>query len=212
MTYTSVSQLRSLFAGFGSISLVMLAAACGGGGGGDSTGIEAKVPSGTGQRTIQMVGTWEIRQSVVIDTNDPAAAAPLNGTPIVIGVQGVASIAGLSVARNDLETVLGFALDLYLNQQDGRKVLYGIASDRRAQGGILQEIGFAGGSVDDNTISVEQFTSTQTSSQQSPVFVRSRYSLVRIDAAAPPALPAKQVAEDAPTGDLRRSLQALFGR
>ena len=189
----------------------MLAAACGGGGGGDGTGIEAKVPAGTGQRTIQMVGTWEIRQSVVIDTNDPGAAAPLNGTPIVIGVQGIASIAGLSVARSDLETVLGFALDLYLNQQDGRKVLYGIASDRRAQGGILQEIGFAGGSVDDDTISVEQFTSTQTPSQQSPVFVRSRYSLARIDA-APPVLPAKQATEEATSGDLRRSLKALFGR
>lgn len=211
MTHTLALHSRLLFTGLCPVSIALLAAACGGGGGG-GTGIEAKVPTGSGQRTIQMVGTWEIRQAAVIDTNDPAAAAPLNGTQVVIGVQGVVSIAGLSVARGDLETVLGFPLDAYLNQQDGRTVLYGIASDRRAQGGILQEIGVAAGSVDDDTIAVEQFASTQTVSQQSPVFVRSRYSLVRIDVAAPPALPARQEADSAPVGELRSSLKALFGR
>lgn len=211
MTHTLVSRSRSVLVSLCPLCLGLLAAACGGGGGG-GTGIEAKVPAGSGQRTIQMVGTWEIRQAVVIDTNDPAAAAPLNGTQVVIGVQGVVSIAGLSVSRSDLETVLGFPLDAYLNQQDGRTVLYGIASDRRAQSGILQEIGLAAGSVDDDTIAVEQFASTQTASQQSPVFVRSRYSLVRIDVAAPPALPARQEAEGAPVGELRNSLKALFGR
>src|SRR5262245_46658219 len=90
------------------IACALLTACGGGGGGGNGTGILATVPSGSGQRTIQMVGTWEIRQSVVVDTNDPAAAPPLNGTQVVIGIDGVASIGGLSVARTDLEAFLGF--------------------------------------------------------------------------------------------------------
>lgn len=200
-------RLAALF----SLSLLT---ACGGGGGGGGTStpsVPAAVPSGTGQITIQMIGTWEIRSSVVVDTNDPAAQPPLNGTLLVIGAQGVASIGGLSVAQPDLEAVLGFPLDSYVNQVNGKTVLYGLASDRRAQGGIRQQIGVAAGSVDDATISVEQYTSLQSAAQASAVFVRSRYTLAKVaEALQLPAYEAESAR--ARTDSLRDALPPLFGR
>lgn len=205
MTRTHVPHLRS----FSAFALTALIAACSGGGGGGGNGVNARVPDGSGQLAIQMAGTWEIRQAQVIDTNDPNAAAPLNGTPIVLGVQSVQSIGGLSVARTDLETVLGFPLDLYVNQLDGKTILYGVGYDRRAQGGVRQQVGVAAGSLDDNTIAVEQFTSTQTASQQSEVFVRARYQLVRLGVS--PQQPADLRLGTEPTGELQ-ALRPLFGR
>lgn len=180
---------------------VSLATACGGGGGGNGLGIPVGVPGGSGQLPIQMAGTWEIRGSTVIDTNDPAAVAPLNGTPLVIGVQGVISLGGLSVSRADIEALLGFPLDLYVNQLDGRTLLYGLSFDRRAQGGERSQVGVAGGSVDDNTIAVEQYSSVQRVGQDE-VYIRSRYTLARVSASVQlPATIAAPASEGAGAGE-----------
>lgn len=206
MIHRFVSIVRSAL-----FTTLPLFAACSGGGGGSDSGVPARVPDGTGKVAIQMIGTWEIRSATVIDTNDPAAQPPLNGTRIVIGPQGVASIAGLSVVRTELEAVLGFPLDVYVNQVDGKTILYGLGYDRRAQGGLRQQVGLAAGSVDDNSIAVEQFTSTQTPSQANEVFVRSRYTLARLSAAI--VLPIDDAAQQHPgTADLAEILKPLFGR
>ncbi|MCU0862549.1 MAG: hypothetical protein MUC36_02045 [Planctomycetes bacterium] len=169
------SRSRGFFVSSFCLGLV----ACGGGGGGTPS-VPAQVPSGTGRTTIQMIGTWEIRAATVLESNDPAALPPLNGTRIVIGVDQVERINGFSVSRQDLEAVVGVPLRWYFNRADGRTVIYGASVDLSAQGGIVEEVGLAGGSVDENTISVEQFNSRRATPQASELFTRARFTLARI--------------------------------
>lgn len=204
-----MTHIRGWFVSFVSMAAGCLVTACGGGGGGGPQ-VPAVVPNGSGNVTIQMAGTWEIHNSTVVDTNDPTAAAPANGTPIVIGTQGLVSLGGLSVAQGDLEALLGFPLDVYVNQADGRKVLYAIGFDRRAQGGIRQQVGLAAGSVDDNTMAVEQFVSNQTATQQSEVYTRSRYTLTRVSSQL--TLPFRTAKAPGSVDSLEGALPPVFGR
>jgi hypothetical protein len=172
-------QFRSL--GYLSSLLGLGLAACGGGGGGGGTpSVPAQVPSGSGRTTIQMVGTWEIRAATVIESNDPQSLPPLNGTRIEIGFDGIERINGFSVARADLEAVVGFPLTWYFNQADGRTIIYGANFDRIAQGGTMEQVGLAGGSLNDNMIAVEQFNGRRLGAQEPEYFTRSRYTLVRV--------------------------------
>jgi hypothetical protein len=194
------------------LSIPFALVACGGGGD-DGPGVEARVPSGSGRVTIQMAGTWEVRDASVVDSNDPAPALPLNGTQVVIGPNSVLSIAGFSTAQPDLEAFLGFPLSFYFNQADGRTVVYAAHIDRVTQGGGREEVGVAGGSVDDNTISVEQWNSRRANSTSPELFTRSRYLLARVANSylqpdAVEAVPAEQALRN----QLDDALHGLFGR
>jgi hypothetical protein len=162
-----------------------------------------------------MVGTWEIRDAAIVETNSGSPSAPLNGTQIVIDPQGVVSVGGLSVARTDLETLLTFPLTLYVNQVNGRTVLYGIGYDRLAAGGVRERVGVAGGAIDDNTISIEAFNGIQSQPQDPEIYTRSRYTLVRVSTAI--LIPAKlgKITRDlAPEAarSARVALHAMFGK
>jgi hypothetical protein len=158
--------------------------------------VAARVPDGSGQVPIQMIGTWEIRAAVVIETNRTNPEPPLNGVQFVIGPDGVRTIGGFSTRRADLEAILGFPLEWYINEQDGRRLFYGANYDRRAQGQGRQILGLAGGSLDANTIVVEQFNSEQPNGG-AETFVRSRYQLARIgNAWLAPELPTPPTAQD----------------
>ena len=203
----SLVPFRSALASFTLIAL----AACGGGGGGGSTSpVSAVVPAGSGARSIQMIGTWEIRTVNVVESGGPSPLPPLSGTQIVIGGDGVVSIGGFSTKRADLETLLGTTLETYVNQQDGRTLFYGLTVDQRAAGFTREVVGVAGGSLDDATIAVEQFTSS-TNAAGVESFVRARYTLARI---APSILvPADAVAPAAgePVPTMRQLLDRQFG-
>ena len=99
----------------------------------------------------------------------------------------IQSIGGLSVAPSFLELILGSPLNFYVNLLDGRTLLYGVIVDNRANGGTREQVGLAGGTIDDNTISVEAYTSTQTATATDPVFTLTRYLLVRTSGAVPAA-------------------------
>ncbi len=197
-------------------ALATVAASCsgggghGGGGGAAADGIAAQVPAGTGLVAIEMAGTWEIRAAVVMDTNATDAQPPASGTQVSIGAAAVESIAALSVRRDDLEALLGAPLELYVNQLDGRTVFYAVTFDRRAHGGTREVVALAGGSVNADTIAVEQFTSTLPANGATAAFVRSRYNLVRVASSVQLGAPPQPGAEPLPA--LHRALPALFGR
>lgn len=197
--------------------LVLFAAACGGGGGGSGGGgatpfpVPATVPPGSGQLTIQMAGTWKIRDAVIVDTNSPSPATPANGTTIAFDGKGIVSIAGLSVARTDLEALLGTTLTFYFNEANGKTVLYGLGTDRFAVGGTRDQIGVAGGSLDDNTIAVESFTSTQQDAASPVIFVRARYFLARTDTAIAPATALTDSDQTPAAERLRAAIRAMVG-
>lgn len=204
----SFHSFRSALASF---TLVALAACGGGGGGGGETSpVSAVVPAGAGLRAIQMIGTWEIRNVTVVESGGASPLTPLNGTQVVITGDGVVSIGGFSTKQADLETLLGAPLDTYVNQQDGRRLFYGLTLDQRAVGFTREVVGLAGGSLDDATIAVEQFNSS-TNAVGVESFVRARYTLARIapsilipvDAVAPAA------GETKPT--MQQLLQQQFG-
>ena len=194
--------------------LLGVAALVGCSGGGSSAPpdpqVAAAVPNGTGQIAIQMAGTWEIRDAAVADSNLPTPLVPLNGTQVVLDGAKIVSIAGLSVARADLEAFLGTTLTLYVNQADGRKLFYGIATDRFATGGTRDKSALAGGSVNDASIAVEAFTSTQLDAASAELFTRSRYTLAKVGTAAPLGL-APEAASPEQRERLRAALRALFG-
>lgn len=158
--------------------------------------IPVRVPDGTAQNAIQMVGTWEMRNVQVIDTNSTNPTPPINGTPLVIGPEGIRTIGPISFRRVDLEAALGVTFDWYLNSADGRRLFYGISIDRLDEGLGRVVFGMAGGSVDANTMVVEQFNSIQANSSSAESFSRFRYQLVRISNAIvePEPLPAAEVA------------------
>lgn len=172
----------------------LVLAACGGGGGGGSGGpaVNAQVPAGSGQVAIQMAGTWEIRDSALVETNDPTPTLPLNGTRIVIGPQGIVSIGGFPTARADLETFLALPLDWYVNQVDSKTILYGLSYDRLSLAGAKEQVGLAGGSMNVDAMAVEQWNSRQNTSATTERFTRSRYTLARVATALelPPAVQA----------------------
>lgn len=177
----------------------LLLVACGGGGGGGGPSVNAQVPAGAGQITIPMPGTWEIRDVALVETNDPAPPLPVNGARVVIGSQGLLAIGPFSTVRSDLETFLTFPLDWYVNQIDGKTVLYGLSYDRLALGGAKEQVGLAGGSVNIDTIAVEQWNSRQENSAAPERFTRSRYTLARVAAALelPPVTTTPAAASDA---------------
>jgi hypothetical protein len=157
-----------------------------------------------------MTGTWEIRDAAIVATNSPSPIVPLNGTLIVLDGAKVVSIGGLSVARVDLETLLGGPLSLYVNQANGRTLLYGLGLDRLGQGGTRERTGVAGGSVDDATIAIEAYSSSQADAASPEVFVRSRYNLAKVAPAAP--VPAVLPANAAPmAAAMHDALRAVFG-
>jgi len=132
-----------------------------------------------------MAGTWEIQNAVVIDSNSTAPVPPLNGTAFVIEPGKVVSIGGLPVDPESLTLLLGAPLDSYVNQVDDRTLFYGLVVDRRAAGQTREEIAVAGGSIDENTISVEAFSSSQSPSASEAIYTVSRYQLVRSAPSAP---------------------------
>lgn len=201
---------RSFCSVLASFTLVALAACGGGGGGGETSPVSAVVPAGSGARSIQMIGTWEIRNVIVVESGGASPLTPLNGTQVVISGDGIVSIGGFSTKQVDLETLLGAPLDTYVNQQDGRRLFYGLTLDQRATGFTREVVGLAGGSIDDATIAVEQFNSS-TNATGVESFVRARYSLARIapsilipeDAVAP--------ADGVPKPTMEQLLQQRFG-
>jgi hypothetical protein len=191
--------------------LPALAACSGGGGGGGGAGpqIPAGVPAGSGAVAIQMVGTWQLGNVSVVETNSMLVPTP-DGTPFVIGPTALLSIGGLSVAQADLEVLLGVALDAYVNQLDGRTLLYGVLVDQRASGGVRDQVAVAAGSIDDNTIAVEGFISTQGVNDAEAQFVRWRGLLGRVSPAIfvpEPVLPDRDGDAAAP----RATLLEVFG-
>jgi hypothetical protein len=202
---------RSFCSVLASFTLVALAACGGGGGGGGATSpVSAVVPAGSGARAIQMIGTWEIRNVIVVESGGASPLTPLNGTQVVISGDGIVSIGGFSTKQADLETLLGAPLDTYVNQQDGRRLFYGLTLDQRATGFTREVVGLAGGSIDDATIAVEQFNSS-TNAAGVESFVRARYTLARI---APSILiPADAVApaDGEPKPTMEQLLQQRFG-
>lgn len=210
MTFRHSSRRLGWFAS--PLLLVLTGSACSGGGGGGAppSEVAATVPEGTGKLAIQMAGTWAIQGAAVVETNSPTPEAPVNGTLVVLDGSGIVSIAGLSVARADLEALLGTALTFYVNRADGRTVLYGIGTDRFAQGGPREVVGVAGGSFNDNSIAVESYTSRQPTAASPEIFVRSRYMLTRVDTAAPVGLAPRPGVEG--EDDLRAAIRAMFGR
>lgn len=165
-----------------SLLLVFALCACKGGGGGSDPGVAAKVPTGAGQTAIQMLGTWEIRDVTLIETNDLTTQLPVAGTRVVIDADGVASIGGFPTTRSLLEAFLGHPLDFYANRTDGRTVLYGLSYDRLALGGAREVVGLAGGSTTADAIAVEQYIEKQASSTVPTLFARFRYGLIRVTA------------------------------
>lgn len=201
---------RSFRSVLSSFTLAALAACGGGGGGGETSPVSAVVPAGSGARAIQMIGTWEIRNVTVLESGGPSPLTPLNGTQVVISGDGIVSIGGFSTKQADLETLLGAPLDTYVNQQDGRRLFYGLTLDQRAAGLAREVVGVAGGSLDDATIAVEQFNSS-TNAAGVESFVRARYTLARI---APSILiPADAVApaDGEPKPTMQQLLQQRFG-
>lgn len=160
-------------------SLFLISCSGGGGGGGDSP-VAAKVPVGAGQTAIAMIGTWEIRDVTLVETNDLTTQLPTAGTRVVLTTGGVASIGGFPTTRTDLEAFLGHPLDFYNNQLDGRTVLYGLSYDRLASGGSREIVGLAGGSTNADAIAVEQYTEKQANSTTPSLYARFRYTLVRV--------------------------------
>ncbi len=191
----------------------MFLVGCSGGGGpapAPAPDVGAVIPIDSGKVVIQMTGTWEIRNAVVVDTNSPNPVVPLNGTPIVLDGARIVSIGGLSVARADLEALLG-PLSLYVNQANGRTLLYGIGLDRFAQGLGRERVGVAGGSINDATITIEAYSSTQADAAAPEVFVRSRYTLAKIAQAAPSTSAVLDIGEVAQRDAVRAALRAAFG-
>lgn len=183
--------------------LLPLLPCCGGGGGGSPAPVSpvpANVPDGSGQQTIQMQGTWQLGGVNVVDGNTAALIPPTDGTAFVIGPAGLVSLGGLSVARADLEALLGLPLDAYVNELNGRTLFYGIVVDARAAGATREQGAIAGGSLDANTIAVEGFLSSQAANSADVSFVRWRGTLARVSAATlpPPPLDAAAGGEDRP--------------
>lgn len=207
MKTTSSRGLTSLM-----FSTMLLAGACSGGGGGGGGTPEmpstpsARVPEGTGIVPIQMTGLWEISDAVVIETNSPNPVPPLNGTVFQIGPDGIETIAGLSVEPDFLEVLLGAPLESYVNELDGRTLMYAVVVDRRATGGTREAVAVAGGAFDPDAISVEALSSSQSPTDSEPVYTLSRYSLVRLSSAAGLGL-----ADELPP-EAARTLQQVFAK
>lgn len=162
------------------LSILLCLGACSGGGGSSDPNIPASVPDGAGQTRIDMIGTWSIRDSVVIESNSSVATPPLNNTAFVIDAGRVVSFQGLSVAPGDLELLAGTTLTSYINQVDGARMFFSFSYDSRAIGGENFQLAVAGGAIDADTIEVEHYESIQRNGQATPLFTRSRYRLVRI--------------------------------
>ena len=147
--------------------------------------IPVTVPPGTGILAIDMAGMWGIEDAVVIETNAPVPNPPFNGTMFELEPTRIASIGGLSVAPGDLIAVIGSPLVSYVNLVEASTVYYGLVVDQRATGGLRIETALAGGAVDANTISVEAYNSTQSATDLTPRYTRSRYVLVRTSGTTP---------------------------
>jgi hypothetical protein len=196
------------------LPLVLLAAACSRSPGpAPDPGIAATVPAGTGVVSTDLTGTWEIRAGVVMETNLPNLAPPASGTIVVIAPGALASIGGLGVSRPELESVLGAPLDLYVNRVDGRTVIYGLTLDRRATGGTREEVALAGGTVNADTLAVEQYTSTLQPNAATAGYTLARYTLVRVATSlAPPSAAATAAPAEAPPSLLQALAPLLGGR
>jgi hypothetical protein len=181
------------------LALLALAAACSGSSRSapPDPQVGASVPTGAGGVAIAMVGTWEIRDAQIVETNNPTPTPPLNGTRVEIGPDAIVSIGGLSVTRANLELVLGATLETYVNQLNGKTLFYGLVVDQRATGGARQQVGVAGGAVSADAIAVEAFESVQGPGAASPIFTRSRYTLARVATTSPLWLEEPAVARDA---------------
>lgn len=189
------------------VSLTAIAACSGSGGGLSDPEIAASVPDGAGLLPINMTGSWEVRNSVVISSNSANPEPPANGTVFVLDSTQVVSIGGLPLDPDGLRLLLGAPLDSYVNQVSSRTLFYGLAVDRRAIGMTREEVAVAGGSLDADTMAVETYSSSQAPNTAEPVVTLSRYQLVRVAPASPsaPALPLKLLAE----GE-QRTVQSLL--
>ena len=148
-------------------------------------GLPVSVPDGAGLLAIDMVGTWTIAATEILDTNSPVPEPPVDGTVFQFETGRIATIGGLSVDPFTLENVLGAPLATYVNMIDGSVVLYHIAVDTRSSGGVRAETALAGGSIGNNVLLVEAYNSVQASGQVEPLFTRSRYVLLRTTSATP---------------------------
>ena len=166
--------------------LLLLAAACSGGGGGSSSPeISASIPAGAGSAQIDMVGTWSIQDTLIIDSNAPSPNPPIDGTLLQLEPNRIVTIGGFSVDAALLESLVGLPLESYVNQVDASRVFFAVAVDLRPLGGSRQESALAGGAIDNNTILVEAFNSEQSSSDPAPLYTLSRYRLVRVAGTTP---------------------------
>jgi len=148
-------------------------------------GLPVSVPDGAGLLAIDMVGTWTIAATEILDTNSPNPEPPIDGTVFQFETDRIATIGGLSVDPFTLQGVLGAPLATYVNMVDGSVVLYHIVVDTRSSGGVRAETALAGGSIGNNVLLVEAYNSVQTSGQVDPLFTRSRYVLLRTTSATP---------------------------
>lgn len=203
-------------------TVLIFTAACSGGGGGgtpppeQNTGpqLPAAVPTGTGAIEIDMAGTWTVQGATVVESNNSAQSPPPDGLTFVLQGDRVTSIAGLEVSPAVLTILLG-PLTLYINQADGKTLFYAVTVDTRSTGGTLETTALAGGSVDDNTISIESAVSSQAVSETEPRFTRSRY-LLRRSTAAPASIDVASLQNEEPFADdelalLRARLRAGLG-
>lgn len=190
------------------VTVVCCLAACSGsssGGAAPPVGpqIAAGVPAGSGLQSIQMTGTWEIRNSQIVDTNSPTPDPAINGTQFVIDSGRVQTIGLLPVNPDQLTLLLGSPPEYYVNQVDGKTIFYGVIVDRRAANDSRLEIAVAGGALDTDTIAVEAYSSAQGPNDLEPIYVVSRYQLARVAQPAPVQLENSDGAgfDDAGTSD-----------
>jgi len=138
------------------------------------------VPQGSGQFPIAMSGTWMLANARLVDTNDPTASPPINGTEVVLASDGLLMVDGEYITRPVVEADLGFPVDWYINQADGKTLLWGFGYDHLSMGGERFQAGLAGGAVDPNLIEVETYASLKGSVSDPELYARARYQLRRI--------------------------------
>lgn len=130
-----------------------------------------------------MAGVWKISGARIVETNDPTAIPPVNGTLVAFAPNLIQFVGASRVMREDVERDLGFPLDWYFNMANGRTFLFGYGWNHLQTGGLKFQILVAGGSMDHSTMLVEAYTSLREPLAQE-LYARAHYALLRVSPAA----------------------------
>ena len=124
--------------GLGIICLMVLPTCGGSGGGGAPAPINPAPEPPAATLTIDMAGFWECTASTLVETSTIDTEEYIVGDVIVLeSHRWLADVTyQSSVLRADLEHELGFPLDWYVNQADGRNLTFGFGVT--GPGGNLQ--------------------------------------------------------------------------